>query len=79
MHSSAEESFRYAFQRDLVLLYVVTLFGWWLIGFADNIAGGYIPPGVFRPIVSTVVVLVGLAIFIGGVVSVLNQILSDLV
>lgn len=73
MSANPEASFRYAFQRDLVTLYVVTLFGWGVMEFADDIAESYIPRGVFRGLVETTVFFIGLLMLVGGVVAVLHQ------
>jgi hypothetical protein len=73
---SAVDSFRYALNPELVKLYVVTVLGWFIIDFSQ---GGFfiIPNPLLETLVSLVASLFGVALFLGGLVGVVHQVLSD--
>ncbi|KAB1194554.1 hypothetical protein GJR96_14330 [Haloferax sp. MBLA0076] len=73
---TAVDSFRYALNPELVKLYVVAALGWFLVDFSQ---GGFfiIPNPLLENLVSSVASLFGLALFVGGLVGVVHQVLSD--
>ena len=74
--SPAVDSFRYALNPELVKLYVVTGLGWYIIDISQEVFF-IIPNQTIETLVSSVASLCGLILFLGGLVGVIHQVLSD--
>jgi hypothetical protein len=73
----AANSFRYALNPELVKLYGVTVLGYFIAVESQNafLIIANTPP--WKGLVELPFVLLGLALFIGGLVGVLHRVLSD--
>ena len=73
------KSFRYAFRRELLLLYVTTYIGWRIFNFSRSfelrIAGGF---ETFEAVSSLPLTILGVALFLGGFVGIFHSVLVDL-
>lgn len=74
MSPRVSESFRYAFNKKLVALYIIAIIGERMMAFSHTIP---LARSKYGFIISTPVFLVGLALTIGSVVGVLHQLLTD--
>ncbi|WP_117592862.1 hypothetical protein [Haloprofundus halophilus] len=71
------DSFRYAFRRELILLYVAIFAGRWVMAFSQD--GLFIiPRGILRTLITFPIYVLGLALVVGGAVGVFHHIISDL-
>lgn len=73
----AGDSFRYALNRELVKLYTVVLAGWVVIDLSQWAFGIIDAPEPYQSLIELPVLLLGLALFVGGLVGVLHRVVAD--
>lgn len=73
------KSFRYAFRRELLMFYAISYIGWRIFDFSRSfelrIAGGF---ETFEAISSLPFTVLGVALFLGGFVGLVHNMLIDL-
>ncbi|WP_410766105.1 hypothetical protein [Haloferax sp. DFSO60] len=73
----AGNSFRYALNPELLKLYGAVIAGWVVLGHLLSVFSGLGLPEPFESIVELPFLLLGLALFLGGLVGILHRVVVD--